>query len=195
MAHATRHAEPTHDHDHHDAPTLDETCMNRRWRCLCRWRAGGRARCSPARSSTPYFIGENSRRLLARRDRRDRRHGRAMRKCRSGSSSAPFVRDRSSGFAIAYLLSTCCSPSCRAQMAARKGPALHLPLQQMVLRRALRFPLRAARAALGRLFWKVGDGRSSTGSGPTASPPRVLDVTRGAVRCRPAMSITTPSRC
>ena len=35
---------------------------------------------------------------------------------------------------------------------------------------------------LGRLFWKGGDGASSTASGRTASSARVLDVTRSVVR-------------
>ena len=35
---------------------------------------------------------------------------------------------------------------------------------------------------LGRLFWKGGDGSSSTGSGPDGVSARVLDVTRNVVR-------------
>ena len=35
---------------------------------------------------------------------------------------------------------------------------------------------------LGRLFWKGGDGSSSTASGPTASPPACSTSTGGAVR-------------
>ena len=47
----------------------------------------------------------------------------------------------------------------------------------------------------GRRFWKGGDGAIIDGLGPDGIAARVLDVTRGAVRCRRATSITTPSRC
>jgi NADH-quinone oxidoreductase subunit L len=48
---------------------------------------------------------------------------------------------------------------------------------------------------LGRFLWKKGDGWSIDGFGPDGVSARVLDVTRASSSCRPAISITTPSRC
>ena len=48
---------------------------------------------------------------------------------------------------------------------------------------------------IGRLFWKGGDGFVIDGFGPDGVSARVLDVAKAPCGCRPATSITTPSRC
>ena len=48
---------------------------------------------------------------------------------------------------------------------------------------------------LGRFLWKRGDGTVIDGFGPDGISRGVLDVTEVSSSCKPAISITTPSRC
>ena len=83
-----------------------------------------------------------------------------------------------------------------ARIAARSGPAVDLPLQQVVLRRALR--RRSSCAAPRR--WATCSGRaatrrSSTAWAPTAWPRSRAPSAGGPAGSRPATSTTTPSSC
>ncbi len=74
-------------------------------------------------------------------------------------------------------------------------PALLVPAEQVVLRRALRLHLRAARC-----WWASGSGavetaRSSTDSARRPSARRRSERRSAPAACRPATSITTPSPC
>ncbi len=55
--------------------------------------------------------------------------------------------------------------------------------------------VRPAKKKFGLFLWKEGDGRIIDGFGPNGVAARVVDVTRGVVRLRPATSTTTPSSC
>ena len=86
------------------------------------------------------------------------------------------------GLAVAYYMYIVDRAAPKA-LADANPAALPLPAQQVVLRRALRLPVRAAGVlASAALFWKGGDGAIIDGFGPDGVSARVLDVTRNVVR-------------
>ena len=84
------------------------------------------------------------------------------------------------GVAIWFYLSA--GPTFRSRSPA-SSPALPLPAQQVVLRRALRLPLRAPDASgSAACCGSGGDGWLIDGFGPDGVSARVIDVTRNVVR-------------
>ena len=80
--------------------------------------------------------------------------------------------------------------------AAHVRAALPVPAQQVVLRRALRLAVRAARrSGSAGCSGRAATAPSSTASGPTASPRACCGPPAASSSCRPATSITTPSPC
>ena len=86
---------------------------------------------------------------------------------------------------------------CRSGWPREQRRALPLPAQQVVLRRALRLPLRApGHAGSAGSCGSGGDGCIIDGLGPDGISARVHRRDRAASSgCRPATSITTPSPC
>ena len=85
------------------------------------------------------------------------------------------------GFAVAYYYYIL-HPGPAGEARGAQGPALPLPLQQMVFRRAYDFLFVRPAFCLGRFLWKSGDGMVIDGLGPDGIAARVLDAARGAVR-------------
>ena len=120
---------------------------------------------------------------------RDPRH------CRCGSSCAPFIA-MLIGFARRLAVLHPLAGDCRRSVAAQPSLALRLPAQQVVFRRALRLPVRAA--GQGARPFPVEDAAtapSSTVLARTAFRRASSTSPTASSSCRPATSTTTPSPC
>ena len=128
------------------------------------------------------FIGDESRRLLARRARRDRRPRpeRMPEEFPIWVEFAPFVLTIL-GFAIAYYYYIL-HPELPAQMAAKRGLLYMFLYNKWYFDELYDFLFVRPALWLGRFLWKVGDGLIIDGLGPDGIAARVLDATRGAVR-------------
>jgi NADH-quinone oxidoreductase subunit L len=93
---------------------------------------------------------------------------------------APFVLTVI-GFLVAYYYYIV-RPELPAQMAARKGLAYTFLYNKWYFDELYDFLFVRPALAIGRFFWKAGDGFIIDGFGPDGIAARVLDVTRGAVR-------------
>jgi NADH-quinone oxidoreductase subunit L len=85
------------------------------------------------------------------------------------------------GFLIAFYYYIM-RPELPAQMAARKGMLYTFLYNKWYFDELYDFLFVRPAFAIGRIFWKVGDGFLIDGFGPDGISARVLDVTRGAVR-------------
>ena len=78
--------------------------------------------------------------------------------------------------------STSARPQTPSELAAQHRGLYRVPAQQVVLRRALRLPVRAAGQAARPLPVEAGDGRVIDGFGPDGISARVVDVTNRVVK-------------
>jgi NADH-quinone oxidoreductase subunit L len=85
------------------------------------------------------------------------------------------------GFAIAYYYYVL-HPELPPLLAARKGLLYTFFYNKWYFDELYDFLFVRPAIRLGRLLWKVGDGRIIDGLGPDGIAARVLDATRGAVR-------------
>ena len=85
------------------------------------------------------------------------------------------------GFAIAYYYYIL-HPALPAKMAARRGMLYVFLYNKWYFDELYNFLFVRPSLWLGRVLWKVGDGRIIDGLGPDGISARVLDATRGAVR-------------
>jgi NADH-quinone oxidoreductase subunit L len=85
------------------------------------------------------------------------------------------------GFAIAYYYYIL-NPELPARMAARRGLLYLFLYNKWYFDELYNFLFVRPSLWLGRMLWKVGDGRIIDGLGPDGISARVLDATRGAVR-------------
>jgi NADH-quinone oxidoreductase subunit L len=85
------------------------------------------------------------------------------------------------GFAIAYYYYIL-HPALPAKMAARRGLLYLFLYNKWYFDELYNFLFVRPSLWLGRVLWKVGDGRIIDGLGPDGISARVLDATRGAVR-------------